>query len=497
MLGLLEMLSTPSSVLAVGMEPHQRRIENYAHLKVMGKNGKAKKNAAHLKAHTVGWPRGKEARAFATGCATRTQTPAVFSPQVLDFDEMCGYMGRLMIRDSNGCLYPLGSRDRCYHSARLAKEVAMAGSSALVTCRGTDLQECRPIVVMSSPSSIEARTLIACRTTGVAGANAEARAALFASDVVNLRDVGAILATAVSSAYGAASILSTAGFGRRDCLSHSSISVIKGLLVLFSSSIICDRLSGSTIFEGFSSSVGNASSRRGRQAASSAVCEGPFIVAKEISMRSYEEWALGIETHWRVVFFAMENNKGMVLLYGDSTKVHEGVVEWIKWQIQHQFCKAVGDSGPFFGSLVYLLGSSNHRLQVAYQNEDYDKLVDEVMLWHNAGVLFSLGIKIDVKVSGTVNNKKVDIRLYWVQQVLNDAIPIVIDFSPSVCTTAREKGFEVGFLCSYLSGDIRPEMDFHIKFDLHGLQQYILNLLMDATEDNNSVISLDGHGNSK
>ncbi|KAI5082442.1 hypothetical protein GOP47_0002185, partial [Adiantum capillus-veneris] len=257
-----------------------------------------------------------------------------------------------------------------------------------------------------------------------------------------------------------------------------------------------------------------------RQAVSSALCEGPFIVAKEVSMPAYEEWALGIETCWRVGFLAMANNKGMVLLDGDSTKVHEGVVEWIKSQIQHQFYKAVGDTGLFFGSLVYPLGSSSHRLQggickqpdcaytsrtakmprkprltieVAYQNEDYGKLVDEVMLWHKGGVLFSLGIKIDVKFSDEGGNKKVDLRLYWVQQVAEDAMPTIIDFSPSVCTTARETGFEVGFLCSYLSSDIRPEMDFYIKFDLHVLQQHILSLLMDEAEDNNNVIHLDGY----
>ncbi|KAI5077976.1 hypothetical protein GOP47_0007800 [Adiantum capillus-veneris] len=225
---------------------------------------------------------------------------------------------------------------------------------------------------------------------------------------------------------------------------------------------------------------------------------------------SFETWCLKIHTCWKVAFYSTSRQKGDVLLYGDPSLVHESTIESLKSRIQSQVHDVLRGHHLYFDEVVYLLGAASHNLpngivkqpdaaytsvgakpplkprmtlEVAYKNENLERLIEEVKLWNSWDIKYSAGIKIEVKVTGTRENKADDIKMFWVQQYEVEREPTVLEFGPGICKEPNLPRFQVRFLLSCLI-EVNPSLDTFICFDLFQVQQKIWNVIADEAEDN-------------
>ncbi|MCO5571899.1 hypothetical protein L7F22_025648 [Adiantum nelumboides] len=188
---------------------------------------------------------------------------------------------------------------------------------------------------------------------------------------------------------------------------------------------------------------------------------GPFLVAEDISKASFEEWVISEENSWRVAMFFQADGRGAIFFYGDPTELHETV----SWWIHDEFVLQVGRK---WKTLVRCLGSEPDNsytsasstsqlrrvtVEVAYWNEDLRTLIKEVADWSVAGVALSIGVKIQAGNLRSGQARVFHVKLYWVQQTVEDKAPNVIEFSPNVCKEENKVDFvdNVGYLMLFAS----------------------------------------------
>ncbi|EFJ25628.1 hypothetical protein SELMODRAFT_413823 [Selaginella moellendorffii] len=209
--------------------------------------------------------------------------------------------------------------------------------------------------------------------------------------------------------------------------------------------------------------------------------KGPFLVAQEVPWQTYDEWMCCLECCWRLGYKA-----GDVWMYGDPSLVHRTISNWFNATIitQIQLMPEVecaidvisaagasrletvqGDKEP---DLCYFSASRLEPvravIEVAYRNEGLEALKSSVDMWEASGSRLAIGVKI---------TRELD--LTFVAKERGAAALTEIKFGPEFLDESNKEAFVMEFPLSCFTGDV--EGDHRIRFDLFGLQQYVIKMI--------------------
>jgi hypothetical protein len=74
--------------------------------------------------------------------------------------------------------------------------------------------------------------------------------------------------------------------------------------------------------------------------------QGPWLLAEDIPCKVYDQWSRQQESCWRLSWQPYpppDDNLGRVVFYGDPSKVHDAVAQWLGRQVDRQLVRIAGE----------------------------------------------------------------------------------------------------------------------------------------------------------
>ncbi|KAI5063390.1 hypothetical protein GOP47_0021937 [Adiantum capillus-veneris] len=194
----------------------------------------------------------------------------------------------------------------------------------------------------------------------------------------------------------------------------------------------------------------------------------PFLIHSDVSYLTFEGWHKTQESHWRIAFKFLDSEGGVVLLYGDSSYLHESIAGWFTGVLVEQtalliqapitpLIDLIGASGiiqPSGGhkepDFAVQPKASKWRIppfvgEVAYGNESLSVLREELVQWTiQGGAQIAYGVKLSLEKDEASGAEKSWVRLRFLERRQGYcAFTQDLDFSPEYCTRAGDSDYLV------------------------------------------------------
>ncbi|EFJ37409.1 hypothetical protein SELMODRAFT_403728 [Selaginella moellendorffii] len=244
---------------------------------------------------------------------------------------------------------------------------------------------------------------------------------------------------------------------------------------------------------------------------------GPFVVHPYVPFPSFEEWWKLKENAWRLSFAFIDSIGGAVLLYGDPSYLHEYISSWFHSELFAQLSllldASAGKHVRAYGSSQIILPNGVHKEpdflfqavlaqhlppqfvgEVAYGNESYAVLKEE-LVQHTlvGGAKIAYGVKVDLPKDPEVAGGFKKIKLRFLERRQGEThFRTEVDFSPldeEKEESPTECVIEFPLSCLFEGTTVNIQlMTGSVKFNLHELQEHILDLLKNTKANFDPII---------